>query len=115
MNVQNVDLSQLSVEKDKQPLPKWLKIVLVSVFLLFILIFLAYYFLSPAETDIDVRPQPTPILEVTPTVPVVPEDRAELELIRRMWFQAREDLKANNYDDELLQPPHIDLELELDE
>ncbi len=119
MKVQNIDLSSLSSDQEKgsqglvEKLPNWVKFLLAG--LIFLLIGLLV--ISMTSTQIEkMKPKqpgfPSPTPEVT-SVPTV-DEKTKIEEIREKWNKAKHDLDENNYNNELLLPPQVELNLQLE-
>jgi hypothetical protein len=111
---QNVDLPFLSFEDGKNRQNKLLKIIVIGFLSLIILLILYFIIYNSNQNSISTPVPPTPTAAVSPT-PTLAKEKTEIEKIRENWIKARTLLNENNFDSKLLQPPNLELELELDE
>lgn len=115
MNLQNIDFSFLSIKQKKRKLPNYLKWIILGLGgLIIIAVFLKLYLYRNVSKKVVENLTPTPTVTPIPEV-AVKKDESEIEIIRQEWYKIKESLNSINYDDQLLQPPLIELDLQLDE
>ncbi len=114
MKVQNIDLSPIlkkDTDKSKR-LSKWLIIGLSVV--VFGFLTLTFVYLRNYNHQASPQITPTPIITQIPE-PTEPVSLSDIEVIRQMWIDAKNTFLLNDYNNNLLLPPLIELELSLDE
>lgn len=114
MNFQNIDLSFLSFEKEKAEIPNWVSWILFGLGSLLVILILIALIYSPQKDNLKKKVISTPTPQVSPKLSP-PEKKSEVELLRLKWLKAKQVLKQNNYDDELLQPPLVEFDLQLND
>ena len=114
MKFQNIDLPFLSFESDKKSHNKLLKIILITFLALISLLVLYFIIYNSSQDSPRVLVSPTPTVAISPT-PTLTKEKSEIEKIRQNWLRAKTLLNENNFDSKLLQPPNLELELQLDE
>ncbi len=114
MKFQNIDLPFLSFEGKDKPKNNFIKIFIITALIVLGVVIFYVLAVNSSKDRTGNYSAVTPTLGVSPS-PTIAETMSDIEKIRQKWNQTKNLLQENNYDSKLLQPPDLELELELDE